>query len=187
MELRARFESQRSGMNKELLNSAIAALSIQDVVLSGSKTIIAEDFDPLFPARTQLLVQFRHHLVDQQTKDVLQDGHAETKRILRARLECAFRVIAPKEPSAVDEREVVSDQEVDVNSEDPGEMVVEATATFAAYYLIHSQVADEALNEFCLHNVAYHIWPYWREYSASMTARIQIPSFVIPFYRVPTE
>jgi hypothetical protein len=61
-------------------------------------------------------------------------------------------------------------------------LFLEITATFNALYRADEKLNTEILKAFSEQNVGYHVWPYWREFTQSSCARLNIPSLEIPFY-----
>lgn len=74
------------------------------------------------------------------------------------------------------------------NDEDKeSEPLAQIEATYAIDYrvqdteLLSNQVA---LDEFALHNVSYHLWPFWREFAMAQTQRMNLPPVALPM-RLP--
>lgn len=74
------------------------------------------------------------------------------------------------------------------NDEDKeSEPLAQIEATYAVDYrvqdteLLSNQVA---LDEFALHNVSYHLWPFWREFAMAQTQRMNLPPVALPM-RLP--
>jgi hypothetical protein len=162
-------------MNKELLDKAITSLAIKDVLVSGANLHLSKKYDPLFPTIEELAIQFRHGIDSFEEKTVTSQDANEDIRVVIFNYECAFRALPP----GLD-KEVLNN--ADLLSE---EILIEAVATFSAYYLTTEEVDKDALNEFAQYNVGYHVWPYWREYASSIASRLRMPSFTIPLYRTP--
>lgn len=56
-------------------------------------------------------------------------------------------------------------------------------ASFDVEYEEKVRLDEEALNAFGHKNVAYHVWPYWRELVSSTVGRMRFPhSVVVPHY-----
>jgi len=162
-------------MNKELLDKALSSLAIKDVLVSGTNLHLSKIYDPLFPTIEELTIQFRNGINGFEEKTVvLQDGNDEI-RVVIFNYECAFRGL----PADLDEK-ITNNAEL-LNEE----ILIEAVATFSAYYLITEEIENDALKEFAKYNVGYHVWPYWREYCSSIAYRLRLPTFTVPLYRIP--
>jgi len=73
-----------------------------------------------------------------------------------------------------------------INEKDDGFLQLEILANYdAEYQLIKpSKFNEDEMNHFLNLNVPHHVWPYWREFVQSISARIGIPEVIIPF-RIP--
>ena len=62
--------------------------------------------------------------------------------------------------------------------------IAELAVRFQAEYLVTSPdpIPEEAQREFAIHNVLYHVWPYWREYANSTFSRAGFPGVMIPMF-----
>jgi preprotein translocase subunit SecB len=70
----------------------------------------------------------------------------------------------------------------------PQDYFLRIEARFVVTYQVRS---DEGLNQsnydaFAERNGIYNVWPYWREFVQSMTARMGLPPLTIPVFRVGT-
>lgn len=65
------------------------------------------------------------------------------------------------------------------------EPVLLIEGTFDATYSVPpEQKADEtALELFAITNGTFNLWPYWREFVQSMSARLGLPALTVPTYR----
>lgn len=66
-------------------------------------------------------------------------------------------------------------------SEEP---LLSIEAKFRAEYYSNESVSDSALDAFSKDHIAYHIWPFWREYAQSSCIRLGISPIEIPLYRI---
>lgn len=139
------------------LQQAIDSLTLHDIYLSRSQSSFAEDFEPKYSNELDNLSIQRLHLVLENT--VLEV--AEEQQILRIIIRLGTRWVS------------------DENEQEP---TVKAyiEADFTAEYLLHQELSQKSIDEFALKNVSYHIWPYWREYLASQTERMRLPSVILP-------
>lgn len=153
-------------MNRDLIKEASECLAIQDVRLNNSNISVADTFDPLFPAYDSLNIQFRHGIKSHRVNEVSasgEDGPISQKLVLYT-YACGIRVVPP-----VLGADVLSEIEAD----------------FVAYYLIVKEISDDAIKQFGIYNVGYHVWPYWREYVSSVATRLRLPPLTIPMYTIP--
>ena len=63
---------------------------------------------------------------------------------------------------------------------------VEIRATYELSYRVPSkkEFSDEEVDEFGRVNAVFNAWPYWREYVQGSLARMLMPSYTIPVFRV---
>jgi hypothetical protein len=59
------------------------------------------------------------------------------------------------------------------------QLVATVNATFVARYMSDTEPSQNMIQAFNDHAV-HHVWPYWREYVESTTARLRVPTVVIP-------
>lgn len=161
-------------MNHAALNEAKAALMIHDIFMRESKVTMHPNFDPKL-IQTALSVQIKFgarssHIV------ALQDEGNEAIKLFRVHFDAAVRLIAPNQ---------VNFAEAQVEA---GAAVVEIDTTFVAEYVVKNgvDISAEAQAEFAKNNVAFQVWPYWREYLQSTCGRISIQPFALPMFVMPT-
>jgi len=70
----------------------------------------------------------------------------------------------------------------------PEDFFLRVEARFVVTYMVRS---DEGLTQanfdaFAERNGIYNVWPYWREFVQSITARMGLPPLTIPVFRVGT-
>lgn len=81
-------------------------------------------------------------------------------------------------------RLIFSDEEEE-SKKDDYEPIVEIVGVFEAKYISEKKLSEDELSDFSVDNVGYHVWPYWREYVQSTSARIGFsPIFEVPIYIV---
>lgn len=162
-------------MNKQLLNEAIKCLAIRDVILAETSVSVKKEYDPIYSPFNEISVQFRSGVTGAEGKTYEDSDSGTQVKLIVFTYECAFRLLPPA---------VLGDKS---NSEEhmKAETLMEAIATFRAYYTHENDISEDAVNEFMKYNVGYHVWPYWREYASSIAMRVRLPSFSVPFYRVP--
>lgn len=168
-------------MDRALLAAAVEALHIQAVYLRSGEIRCKDDFMPQFiEDDLSLIPQYRAgpkgelHIVTAKNK-----GSGDTIKTAIFYFAAGVRLIDGALMSGAETKEEIADDEV----------YVEITTEFCAQYDMDG-TADEnalrpALEEFGRYNVAYHVWPYWREYVQSVCARIGVPPIPVPMYRLP--
>lgn len=164
-------------MDKDLLKQAISCLHIKDVFLRESHIKLAEDFNPKLPGLSSLTVQYRSGCSKSGVLDIA-IGENKNIQILVAMYECAYRLVPPEIPKEVLNKE-----------EEVRELILaEVKATFITEYEISCEdLSKEAIDMFCINNVGYHVWPYWREYAQSTASRLRLPAITIPLYTLPDD
>jgi hypothetical protein len=155
----------------EEIRRAIDVLTIQDVYLRECKATLAEQYEPKYSqgnattnfgwgAKRAELAKIQDVTTNQEL--LIWKVHFYTRvRIFRSALDNVPADYAPK----------------------PEEILATIEATFVAeYQLKDPTVGPEALGAFSQHNVAYHIWPYWREHIMDVTSRMLLPRVTLPMH-----
>jgi len=88
--------------------------------------------------------------------------------------ECSFRGL----PGDISNEDLCNEEYLE------GKVIVEVNATFNAAYHLKNKADEEELKAFSENNVAYNIWPYWREYATSVAQRLKLPRFIVPLYKI---
>lgn len=169
-------------MNKELLNRAIRHLAIQDVYLRECKVWQQEGYDPKDPKYPNAEVVYMHRFANFDIRNSKPEGQDKVLKYLKAYYETVFRVLPPRS----------SKEMVGVDLNDPAvteaHALVSARALFVAeYYITDNSLEDDAIKEFCVANVGYHVTPYWRELAQSIGIRLRLPPIIPPLYVLPPE
>lgn len=167
-------------MNKELLGKAIKSLAIQEVRLRESSIKMAENFEPRAPGYESLDVQYKSGPKKSYITHMKEKDSNDDIAILNVLFNGAYRLVVPGLAP-----EISSNQEEMIKN-----TLVEVEATFTAEYLITSNEIEEdsaAIDEFCIYNAGYHVWPYWREYAQSTAERLRVPRIVLPMYKIPDQ
>lgn len=147
----------------EALQKAIDCLEIRDVYLYSSHASLESEFEPKYdPTVDGLIVQYKHHVIRSSVLKL--EGHSESIDLFRVYVELGARWVSSSKSDTVEAQ--------DVKAKIEGTMVAE--------YLMETDPGKEALNEFALKNASYHIWPYWREYLAAHTQRMNLPKLILP-------
>ena len=151
------------------------------IFLSGQTIRFADDFTPPFITESETLVpQYRdspgNHFREIGVGHEGSSQETETEeRYIIVPYEVGVRLV----PKAVLDN-------LAKNERPPEDAVVfELTAEFSAQYRFTKPDAPEdtisaALTSFAQRNVAYHVWPYWRELIQSVCSRAGMP--VIPLH-----
>jgi hypothetical protein len=151
----------------ESLQQAIDCLKIHDVYLRSSEASLSEGFEPKYDLEADgLEVQFKH-LVTHSNTLALEEEEGESTRLFRVFIEFGARWI-------------------DVSGEKPDEEKLKAKieGVMVAEYRMDCDPGKEALKEFALKNVSYHVWPYWREYLTTQCMRMNLPKTVLPMMQI---
>ena len=140
------------------LQIAIDNLRIHDVYLRGIVAQCAGDFDPKhFPDFESLIIQSKHHV----KKSAVLESDETGDLVLQVFVDLGTRWTDEKE--------------------DDGEAVKAfVEAEFVAEYIMSNMLEKSSIDEFCLKNASYHIWPYWRELLSSQCDRMHLPKIVLP-------
>lgn len=153
------------------LQKAIQCLSIQDVFIKNSTSLLKDGFDPKYIDQNETLeVQLKHHISRAELLTLNDDG--ESSQLFRVCVEMGARWLSEQ----VDD----VDKQTSSKKNDAPEVKAVIEAAFVAEYLLIDEVEQEALNEFALKNASFHVWPYWREYLMSQCARMNLPKFALP-------
>ena len=163
-------------MDKDLLDKAVNALSIQGVFLH-SANCRCKVVPPFLDTEVTLIPQHRGGPTGRFTifENVVNADYG-TRTVVFS-FGAGTRLI-DSEAAAKSSSAEVSDDFV----------IVEFTAEFCAHYSLPADLEVTELNaafeEFGRHNVGYHVWPYWREHVQSMCGRMGLPTIPVPFYVV---
>jgi len=148
------------------LQRAIDNLEIQDVYLRDLVASCSGDFDPKYDdGAVQLDLQWMH-LVRSSSIVEFDADH----QLLRVFIRVGVRW--------VDSTSEESEQ--DDGKDD--ELLVRASieAEFIAEYRITADLEQACIEEFCLKNASYHVWPYWRELLSNQCTRMHLPRLILP-------
>lgn len=161
-------------MNHDALNEAKKALMIHDIFMRESRVTMHPNFDPKL-IQTELAIQIKFGAKSSHIFALKEEGN-DGGRLFRVHFETAVRLVMPSHDSH---------EEIPIES---GAAAVEIDATFVAEYAIRNgaDLSIEAQAEFAKNNVAFQVWPYWREFLQSTCARISIQPFTLPMFVMPT-
>lgn len=140
------------------LQKAIDNLGIQDVYVRDQVACCMGDFDPKYAADMDRLVVQQMHLVKKSNIAEL-DGDTS---LLRVFVRLGARWVDPEEEN----------EELSVRA------LIEAE--FVAEYQMTDSLEQASIDEFCLKNTSYHVWPYWRELLSNQCTRMHLPRLILP-------
>ena len=147
------------------LQKAIDCLSIQDVYLRNSSSVVAEGFEPKYQGKnTEFHLQFKH-LVERAEVVELESENNPPQNFVRVYIQVGCRLLAP---------------ESDTEENQGDDFLVQIEAQYITEYLMSEALEQEAIDAFALHNASYHVWPYWREYIMNQCMRMNLPKIALP-------
>lgn len=141
------------------LQQAIDALSLRDIYQRNSVSICTDGFEPKYSDPEKLTVQHMH----QVRKSEMIFFEEEKLNVLRVFLSLGARWV-----------------ETDQAQEPENNIMARIESEFVSEYLVNEELSQEAIDEYCLKNSSYHVWPFWREFLMSQCTRMQLPKFVLP-------
>lgn len=165
-------------MNHGLLKQAQAALHIQDISQRSASAHLTDGYDPKYDSLS-LEVQSMHQVL---RSEVLEPSEGiDLPRLFRVHVYLAVRWF----DSSSQELQAGPSQskESPTPPEDPMDVFGKIDANYVAEYQLLSNPGQEALDEFALKNVSYHVWPYFREFVTSQSARMNVPKIVLPMFQ----
>lgn len=163
----------------EILRQVQERLQIRDVYLRKVSTEMSSDFIPILASGDQFTVQTRINCAEIQAFDLSDKAQPErTTHMIEFHVEVGARFLRNNNPDSDDDHPPETDVEAS--------KVVEINAVFAALYEYEEgEIAQRELRQFGDRNAPFHVWPYWREFLHSLTARIHLPGAVIPMRTLP--
>lgn len=157
---------ERCLVNNKILQEAQSALSIGGIYIRSIESFIADD---IIPEQIDSLDLERQEF--QSPKRYIQyqlkNDNSETQEV-RYEYIIGTRLIKP-----------TTDEEGDVKT------IFELKTVFEARYQSKIDISDESLKEFGIHNVGFHVWPYWRELLQSTCLRMGITPLEVKMYVRP--
>jgi preprotein translocase subunit SecB len=145
-------------MSKSNLKKATDSLKIHDIYLRDLVARSIDGFDPKYAPEIDGLVVQQMHIVREENVVALDDD--------AWRLRVFVRFGARWVNSRI-ENENLSVQAV-------------IEAEFIAEYEMAEVLEQSCIDEFCLKNASFHIWPYWRELLSSQCERMHLPRLILP-------
>lgn len=145
-------------MSKSNIKKATDSLKIQDIYVRDQLASCLNDFDPKYAPDIERLVVQKMHVVKEAHVVELDD---KTK-LLQAFVRLGTRWVDPR----------IENEDLSVQA------VIEAE--FIAEYEMTEALEQCYIDEFCLKNASFHIWPYWRELLSSQCERMHLPRLILP-------
>ena len=156
------------------LQSAIDALSIEDVSFRSISSSLAEGFEPKFDADVEeLQVDVKHLVRGYEVVEVRHHADDKGQQLFRVLVDLGVRWSRPIEAGETAD-------EADEGSNSAPDQLASIEALAVAEYAMDASPGDEALEQFALRNASFHVWPYWREYVSSQCYRMNLPRFLLP-------
>lgn len=161
-------------MDKELLKIAQNGLRIADVALRQSRCELADRFEPKYE-HPEMDAQFMQRTARSQVLEAKDSDDGEHK-LFQVFVDFGIRWVRhPPKPRGRKRTK----NGVELAKAEP-EVLGMIEATFVAEYEMTKTIEKAALDEFALHNVPWNVWPYWREYVASQSMRLNLPKVAMP-------
>jgi hypothetical protein len=155
-------------MSETPLQRAQKSLAIQDVYVSAAHAWADRTYDPTVALPQPINLQLKVEPADDSpmvTKPAEGEGGTH---IVRFFIDTGVRIVK---------------HGVDMNPSEitQAHLLGEVTATFVLRYTWQPEEAPtaELLTAF-IDNAIHHMWPYWREFLQTSTARLRLPAFILP-------
>lgn len=142
--------------------------ALRSIYLRGSKTSLAEDFDPLVPGIT---LTAAHRIASQTCVVRYTEFGPEGDAPPPVRSATFF--------TTFEFRYFQDDKD---NTSEQAKILVELSAEFGSDYLLNRRdnPKEDELNAWGASNVLLHTWPYWREFCQATLTRMGVPPVVMP-------
>lgn len=161
-------------MDKELLQIAQDGLRITDVALRQSRCELAERFEPKYE-HPEMDMQFMQRTARSQVLAAKDSDDGEHK-LFQVFVDFGIRwVRRPPKPRGRKRAK----RDVELTKVEP-DVLGTIEATFIAEYDMTKAVEKPVLDEFALYNTPWNVWPFWREYVASQSMRLNLPKVAMP-------
>ena len=160
-----------NSMSKQALISAVNKMEINDISLATCNVYKKDGFVPIFN-KDVLNIQFMNMLTGYSLGDI--NNNKDYVNAIVYHYMAGFRALPKDLPE-------------DISSNDDllkDHVWVEVKADFNAIYFVKEELTEEEINAFGASNVGFNVWPYWREYASSISSRMRLPNFIIPFKRL---
>lgn len=133
------------------------SLKIQDIYVRDQLASCLNNFNPKYAPDIDRLVVQQMHVVKEAHVVELDD---KTK-LLQAFVRLGARWVDPR----------IENEDLSVQA------VIEAE--FIAEYEMTEALEQRYIDEFCLKNPSFHIWPYWRELLSNQCERMHLPRLIL--------
>jgi hypothetical protein len=153
------------------LERAVNSLNVDDIYICGSSAELLNEFEPRYEAQWGEVEHAHMHLVSKSQIIQLENPEAQYDSKLRIFIE-----FGAKGARSVDEEEAID--------------LFEIRACFVAEYWITNKDLledEEAISEFAFKNCSFQVWPYWREFAAATSTRMNIQKIVMPVMMRPSN
>ncbi|MCU7836549.1 MAG: hypothetical protein KZQ83_15030 [gamma proteobacterium symbiont of Taylorina sp.] len=161
-------------MSDQLLISAVKKLEIDDISLASCNVCKKDDFVPTFN-KDVLNIQFINMLTGHSLGDI--NNNDDYVNVIIYHYMAGFRALPKDLPEDIASNEESLKKRI----------LVEVKAEFNAIYFMKEELTEEEINVFGASNVGFNVWPYWREFASSISTRMRLPNFIIPFKRMREE
>lgn len=153
-------------MASEALKAAQQCLAIQSVNLDHGYCKTRNDFDPSsIDSETSLSQSFKALELAEELQ-LANDDDIQGYRFIYT---LGFRLVG-------------SEEDTDIENYEPQ---LEIIGSFCARYNCQRKLTEDEVRAFSENNVAYHVWPYWREYLQNMSARMGMKEVIeVPMYMI---
>lgn len=164
-------------MNGETLQQAINCLKIRNVWQHSASARLDDSLlEALaFPERFRL--EYRHVLA--QTLFGALQGQEHAQYIFRVKVDLGVRYLQSASRKKTKKKRAAKKKSVSADSD----VLAVIEASYIAEYDCEENPGEEALDTFAVNNASFHIWPFWREYTASQANRMNLPKPTLPLIR----
>ena len=154
----------------EAIRKAIEVLNIQDVYLRECKVSMRKDFDPKYWS-SPIMANYAWGPRQGEMAEIGDSEKDEKHNLWKVNFYTRCRLLPGIESPPSDYEPKAEDVLASIE-----------LLFIAEYRLLDTSVEHRALVEFSQHNVAYHIWPYWREHLHDVTSRTHLPRITLPMH-----
>lgn len=157
------------------LEIAVQSLEILDLTLRDSRLLVREEVEFSDIDRGKLVTQSFRTPGKIYESELVFEEDGETCLAYNFVYHCGVRVLFEAEVE-------------EANTDEHFLPVLEIVATYKARYRALEQLDDDALTEFSKLNVAFNVWPFWREHVYSSCNKIGLsPVLEVPLLKVKKD
>ena len=169
-------------MSSELLQKAIKCLAISDVYLRDTRVTFYNDFDPTIADQSlHTMLRFSASKIERLDAEpvAIEKDKKQMVKLVRIHTIAGLRFLSGE----------LSEEAQKNPDELAKHMRAEIIAFFVSEYRVTcDDIGKDAVEEFARRNVAYHVWPYWREYAQNVCNRTHLPAVIMPMFQLkPTS